>query len=113
MRRIGGGIIIGLVASDTSIRDISIIPVMTLVAVNRGMSAGQRVIGIMNSKCGRGPSWICSVARGAISRYPKGTVWWIGSAIVISLVAPHTGIWDISIIAVMTLVAVNRRVSPG
>ena len=63
---IGGGIVIGLVASDTSIRDIGIITVMTLVTVNRRVSAGQRIIGIMNSKCGRGPSGISGVTRRTI-----------------------------------------------
>ena len=64
MWRIRAGIVVGLVTPHTSILSCCIIPVMTGVAIDSGMSACQCVVSIMYGKRGWFPSRNCSVAIG-------------------------------------------------
>jgi len=51
-----GGIIIGLMTTDTGVRSVCINPVMTLVTTGRDMCAGKRPVSIVYCECGRFPA---------------------------------------------------------
>jgi hypothetical protein len=106
-------VIIGLVATCTSIRRIDVITVMALVTTGRGMCPGERIISIMYGKSGRCPAWIGRVTALAIGRNPDGAVRRIGGVVIVSQMATHTCIWYIGVIAVMTLVTVCSGMCPG
>lgn len=114
MVRVGGCVIICLVAAHAGIGDLGVvIAVMAGGAGNRGMSAGQDIIVIVYGECGRFPSWCRSVAISTGSRNCQCRMVRISRIVIISLVAAHTGIWRVDVIAVMTGNAGCRGMRPG
>ncbi len=69
------------------------------------MGTGKRIIIIVLRECCRGPSWSRGVTGLAISTYSNRCMWRIGGVIVIRLMASDTGVRNIRVIPVMTLVA--------
>ena len=107
-------VIIGLMATHASIRGIGIIAVVAGLAIvgDWNMRSGERVNDAV-VKCGRNPRAFTVAAFTARGKLDSNVIW-IGRSIVVGLVATHTGIRRIGVIAIVTSRAVirNRSVRP-
>ena len=112
---VGGLIVIGQVASHTSVRRSIVISIMTLrtVAGNGHMRPGQHVIVAVDGEGSRRPVGIGGMTGHAVCRNVDGRVIWIQRSIVIRHVATLAGIGSIVITTGMTFNTRYRKVSSG
>ena len=105
---IGGGGIIGCVATVASVRCVVVIAVVasSTVAGNGRMCPVKRIEIVVYRECSGLPTRGSGVAGGTVSRQAQCAVVGVGAGIVIRCVAPRAGIGRIGIIAVVASVAV-------
>ena len=114
MIRVGGGIVICHMAAHAGVGYLGVvIAVMTGSAGNRGMGSGQHVIVAVYGKCSWLPSGGGRMAIGTGSRKCQCRMVRISGIVIIRLVASHTGIGRVYVIAVVAGNAGSRGMSPG
>ena len=113
--RVGGIVVIGLVATHASVWRVVVVPArVTAVAVNSCMCPGQGVIVIVYREQSRLPSGVCGMAVDTGRRDVERDVIRVGSIVVIGLVTTHTSVWRIVVVpSRVTAVAVNGGMRPG
>lgn len=100
---IKGRIVVRLMASGTGIGRIVVIAVVAgrTIVGDRCMRAVQSIIVVVDRERCRIPVGVGRMAHVAIRRQAKGDVAWVRTAVVIGLMAAHTGIRGIGIIPVV------------
>lgn len=113
MVRVGGLVVVCLVASHAGIRGIHVIAVMTCNTSYGGMGSGQCIVIAMYGESCRFPTRCCGMAGGTGIRNVFGRVIRIRCTIVISLMAGRTfGGGTMESIG-MALIAGSGQMSPG
>jgi hypothetical protein len=113
MIRIGGLVVVRLVATDTGGWQLPVITaIMTSVTGYSGMRTGQWIIIIVDCECRRFPARVRRVTVGTGGGYSGCYVVGIVRLVISSLVATHTGVgYLVGVIAVMTSITGNGRVT--
>jgi len=110
---IGSLIVIGQVASHTGIWRIAVITLVTGVAINSSMSAGEGIVVAMDRECSRRPAGVRCMTGNTGGWNAQSTVIRVVRLVVIGEVAAHTGIRRIVVIALVATVTVNGCMCAG